>query len=426
MYDDNGGAVVYMADERGVGPDGSRLWPAERFKVLKLSAMSSMPGTVLRDMLGWLEQGDTNPAYAYIAELVGEPDTAVGLLRKEIKTRPDKTGKALAALKRKGLHADTAEGLRQLIDKKRPWVSTVEFDSLLDMACGMYGVEVWDCALTERDWRYAIELVMIHRHPVEFYDHASSMQWGLFVEQDYRLIWMLVYLCGYAHTVSAICQENRATVDQAHGIVTMMDGFQEDMSRCLSEKDALEARLAEAEAALKSAEKPFRSRIAELEAENRKLRRAVKSLEAAERASMTVGAASEPSGDDAEFDLDAGMAATQEEHDSVEGALPDTGVLFVGGHPSLQAKLRAMHPKWKFMAPEASYKSLDDNMALSVIYVFTKHLSHKLYDKVKRTYPDVPIVYVRASNLDKLETNMRLALRALVDGKERDGDAGGT
>lgn len=87
-------------------------------------------------------------------------------------------------------------------------------------------------------------------------------------------------------------------------------------------------------------------------------------------------------------------------------ALPDTNVLFLGGHENMVNKLREIYPKWTFISSFNSSTSLPTTV--KVIFIWAAHLSHLVWYRVDRFYPDRSLMrYVQATNISKLVEEMQ-------------------
>lgn len=82
--------------------------------------------------------------------------------------------------------------------------------------------------------------------------------------------------------------------------------------------------------------------------------------------------------------------------------LPESGVVFVGGHENLVNKLKLKYPKWSFISAE--FKEIGP-VRPDYILVYTKHMSHKAWSRMKRAYPNVPRIYVYGTNTNILLSN---------------------
>lgn len=87
-------------------------------------------------------------------------------------------------------------------------------------------------------------------------------------------------------------------------------------------------------------------------------------------------------------------------------SLPEQGVLFLGGHWNMVKKIQQKHPGWLYITDDKHISAA----AINVKYVFywTNHSSHKMTENIfSRLTPEAEIMYVTATNMDRLENEMR-------------------
>lgn len=86
-------------------------------------------------------------------------------------------------------------------------------------------------------------------------------------------------------------------------------------------------------------------------------------------------------------------------------SLPEEGVLFLGGHINMVKRIRKLHPGWIFITDD----QFRPHSAINVKYVFywTNHSSHKMMENVfAKLAPDAEIMYVTATNMERLDAEM--------------------
>ena len=96
-------------------------------------------------------------------------------------------------------------------------------------------------------------------------------------------------------------------------------------------------------------------------------------------------------------------------------ALPETGVLFLGGHPNLIKKLKQIYPDWTYLGlKDIAQMRVDRSVGLC--YIWSKHLSHTAMQMVTRNVRgEYPTVYLEATNLNRLEVEMREGYAAIAN-----------
>lgn len=95
-------------------------------------------------------------------------------------------------------------------------------------------------------------------------------------------------------------------------------------------------------------------------------------------------------------------------------SLPEKGVLFLGGHQNMTKKLRKCFPKWSFVTDDQFKRVPVINHTM--VFYWTGHSSHKLMRNIYSKLPDdASIIYVTATNLPRLITEMESAYQAIID-----------
>lgn len=89
--------------------------------------------------------------------------------------------------------------------------------------------------------------------------------------------------------------------------------------------------------------------------------------------------------------------------------LPDTGIMFVGGHPNFLKKLREVYPDWSYITKENVPERLRQYSKQKMCYIYTAHTSHPIYWGVINALRncDTPYSYIKGTNLDRVITEMR-------------------
>lgn len=90
----------------------------------------------------------------------------------------------------------------------------------------------------------------------------------------------------------------------------------------------------------------------------------------------------------------------------VTNALPQKGVLFLGGHQNMTKKLRQQFPKWTYLSDDRIKRCSSINQ--TVVFFWTNHSSHKMMQYVYSKLPEnASIIYVTATNLPLLLAEMK-------------------
>lgn len=310
---------------------------------------------------------------------------------------------AFKRMKEKGLYADKVSVLRNLIAARLPVNLGWPMDTVLDMQLGMTGFEDWDADIPDFIWLGAIELSVYMLHRSSYMNEMDTTQWGLFVSQDCEYIWMLVYLTAYGHALYLDMQDAREEigktdlrVEQLLTLTRYLDEAQAEIRSLRVESDK------RAEITNRELDE-LRTDNGRLVRENTRLRAKLELMEA------SISVAEEEAAQDFELDDTDVLVDSDEKY---AFPLPETNILFVGGHVRLQNKLKQMHPKWKFVTTRMSYSLLDDNLKCDFVFFYTGHMSHKLFDKVRDVLGSTPMAYMTSQNIGLLHDEM---LRAYND-----------
>lgn len=119
-----------------------------------------------------------------------------------------------------------------------------------------------------------------------------------------------------------------------------------------------------------------------------------------------------------ELELYRSIEKQEEQVDEILGdiaelmSLPESGLVFCGGHPNLVAKMRQIHRGWRFIS---SVSEVPEPLQADYVFCYAKHMSHKLQYKLKRWYSGT-IMYCDGTNLDMLHNSMRRVLTAYASG----------
>ncbi len=85
--------------------------------------------------------------------------------------------------------------------------------------------------------------------------------------------------------------------------------------------------------------------------------------------------------------------------------LPDRA-LFLGGHRNMVKRLEPLHPGWEFITDD-EFKGGWRSMNYKHIFFWTKHCSHKSQEHImSRLAPGAEVIYITATNIDRLEKEM--------------------
>ena len=96
-----------------------------------------------------------------------------------------------------------------------------------------------------------------------------------------------------------------------------------------------------------------------------------------------------------------------------KAALPEKGVLFLGGHPNMTKKLRRKFPKWSFITDDQFKRFPVINE--TIVFYWTGHSSHKLMRNIySKLSEKTTILYVSATNLPLLISEMESTYQTAI------------
>lgn len=331
---------------------------------------------------------------------------------------------ALKCLKRKKLWADTYEALGEICDGSDDpvLIKARGIVQLTECCMGDYAmVRIGDAGqLDESCWKIGIELAMIEREP----DLAGSNElYGPALHRNIDLIYEMTMLAAFASKLTRVMAGDETYTDEIFGKI--VDGWLDSkagtkaimkanahvIGGILHEKDHLIETLEQkcrdlsdlAEKTAKEAERQA-SAARPLAKQNESMTERIKGLET-ESARKDAEIKKLKEALDLKDRLVSGMA-NQIDFKSLP-SLPESNVIFIGGHPNMTKKLAQDHPGWKFIDGGdrnfAEFRSQPE-----ILFFWDMHLSHPCWQRARKFLsPQTPVAYVKATNLDLLETEMR-------------------
>lgn len=150
--------------------------------------------------------------------------------------------------------------------------------------------------------------------------------------------------------------------------------------------------------------------IAELQAENARLRKELNAKEAEVRQPLQKVIAKQEKEIRRLQDIVDMYVEAEEVENAVQHGLelldlPASGVLVVGGHTNLHQKLRASYPGWTYVGAGAKSTEFGDP---EVVFCLSAHLSHSVFDKLKKYLPKDRLIMIhKVTNTTMLEQIMR-------------------
>lgn len=94
--------------------------------------------------------------------------------------------------------------------------------------------------------------------------------------------------------------------------------------------------------------------------------------------------------------------------------LPDSDVVFLGGHSRLINKLKQIYPGWTFINDD-DYKMNTAGYPGKILFFWSNYISHGMQEKIYREHgKETPIVYVKSTNIELLQREMKLGYKAAL------------
>lgn len=273
-----------------------------------------------------------------------------------------------------------------------------------------------DSVIPDAVWLDAIELVMMCNHFEEYLDSVrrpSTWNWTSTLRDDLPMIYFVVYLLksreDYYDTIMA--QRKRLGEVEAE-LERHLDSVSDLISVAEADEraDAVRSKYRADLDAVQAENARLRKYIAALEHANEDLIRAADALDASAAASGAACASADDSEGEDTSDLSDASEGLSEPSEGVLPELPDTGVVFMGGHTRVVRQLRQLHPDWKFVdaGSSAGVTDFGPSSNVSVVFCWYKHLTHPVFERVTSALEGVPVAYVSATNIARLETEMRV------------------
>ena len=122
--------------------------------------------------------------------------------------------------------------------------------------------------------------------------------------------------------------------------------------------------------------------------------------------------------------------AEQETYEEGEAALPtvlpslpESRIVFVGGHPNMVNKVKAIYPNWVYVDGDHSPEKATQFDKVIACFIAYKHIGHPLWASMMaaaRSY-DVPIFYVQYTNMERMLLDMRRSYAAIAQFRADEG-----
>lgn len=325
---------------------------------------------------------------------------------------------SIKCLKRKGLFAEDLSSLDKICAEK----NLVKARGLIQIVRCCMGEDMANVGsqsdLDETSWKVGIELAMAQQEPDRF---DSDDMFGPVLEANFPYIVVNAMMAAYGAKLNLL-MESDEYMDEIHSMI--MDRYLKDPRIIGSVLDWAKKLLGQDEA---KTEGRIRQLEQDLQAEARRSQSLEKQLRNAQKAALPNQAAEQKLKDrvaDLKKELDGARAETErykaaldrrdrlvsELSARVQGdgdlpPLPETDVVFMGGHINMVKKLKDAHPGWLFV--DGTDRAFNPFAPPGLIFFWDKHMSHPAWQRAMRLLgPDTVRVYLKSTNMDLLELEM--------------------
>ena len=273
-------------------------------------------------------------------------------------------------------------------------------------------------------WIMAMEEVLIRCEPEALMD-LENKNLSLQILRHWSEVGMAAYKIALTKIAQKEAEANKALAEERLEKIRELEEALEAREKLKQDpKNPRHVRLSVPSQATKI--EALNARITRLEKENRRLYYELDQLQSEADAS---DAAEEPPAEPetapeealSEAEL---IPSAQESEEIEEFLLPEENIIFAGGHQNLIKKLKFRYPEWLYINdhdPDALSFMQDttDQTKLKAVVFWAEHMSHVIDNKVRKQLTNkVPVIYVRATNLDKLEAQIKAGLQRFKETTE--------
>lgn len=292
------------------------------------------------------------------------------------------------------------------------------------------GARCLDIEISDDMWFTAMDKLLILTNRRLLFDKDASIV--LYCEDHILELYILLDDCVAQHVAQLNCEEAVRTLRREEDLITRADAKKmacnaveafaatvsddlADAQRQLTGAAAENARLSETVEALKREKRQLEKECYALRKENGRLSEDLASV-------MFINAnpdVDEDTPDDVEtYEQDGELLP---EEDALP-ELPSAGIMFVGGHPNFLKKLRELYPNWIYLTHKNAPERMSQYSKLSACFICDEHMGHSLFCSVISSVKSsgVPYSYVKATNIDRVITEMRQDYAAILQEKRAD------
>lgn len=342
---------------------------------------------------------------------------------------------ALRRLRQKGYCSE--KSLLDLLDRLS------DFDGIAPLASTTWvcivktlGADRLDIEISDDMWFMAMDKLFILTNRRLLSDKDVSIV--PYCEDHILELYILLDDCVAQHVAQLNCEEAARTLRREEDLITRADAKKmacnaveafaatvsddlADAQRQLTAVAAENARLAETAEALKRDKRQLEKECYALRKENGRLSEDLASVMFinAKPATAANSDVDEDTLDDVElYEQDSELLPEEE----ALPELPDTGIMFVGGHPNFLKKLRELYPNWIYLTHKNAPERMSQYSKLSACFICDEHMGHSLFCSVISSVKSsgVPYSYVKATNIDRVITEMRQDYAAILQEKRAD------
>ena len=360
---------------------------------------------------------------AKAASMIGKTISALEQDREFLKRR---LAHAIKRLKARGLWAPTYDGLVAICSAMggQDPVMAKAAGMLQLVSCCMGDYDMTSVAsadqLDENCWMIGIELAMAEREPALM---ASDQLYGFAIPRNIDLIYVYTVMAGFSSKLTRVMSGDNFYSSKIFDDI--LDRYLESETGMEAIRQATErtwgAIKKEADGQVKAADDRRQAAEAKLETLSARLKEADARPKALERRNAKLEEASRELAEERDAmarEIEALKAALENKNRLISRmsgvaefgflpALPERNVVFVGGHPNMLKKLVQEHPGWRFIdGGDYAFDRFSSQPA--ILFFWDGHMGHPCFARAKKFLePATPVGYVKSTNIDMLEGEMR-------------------
>lgn len=274
------------------------------------------------------------------------------------------------------------------------------------------GIDPVQVELTDQLWCMGIELTIIQTDPTLL--RTPDRKYALSLKEHLVALYInMLFLGQMTAMLDALMyyQESSDAMEQFRGRLDEVKNIIEENKTLREQVDTLANKTAEQAAGFERAKRGYEKHILHLEHDVNLL---------------TAGQSVNAGETDDDFDIEEALDSDDEFDEGVPeenadgkelAVLPETGVLFAGGHWNMLKRLKARHPYWTY---QAGKQGLRIPATTQYIFIWAKHFTHPQFNSIKAQLSStnlkhIRVAYVEGTNMEKLEHNMREKLTSLLE-----------